>query len=476
MEQLLPVELLSEIFINSKSFENEPSFLRRPPGPLLLGQICSRWRRIAHHLTPRLWTDLDVSLSHCIGDNIIFIHDWLARAGVLPLSIRIESNRIYNSSSGNDNDVDQHKLANVLTHFLTRTKTLRLQLPSSYIVALGASIPAGGMPLLDYLSIDVDDEILPSPLGVDLSMITLEGCHNLRYLDVTLVGSTFEHQLVKTVPWSQLVNLIVWDAGDLSLANTIFHISSSLVDCILEIGGWPLYPPNIISNSSLTGVAATHPHLRHLSIAFSDAEFCVVTPFLQIISPALEELALDYDPSVSSVHESPTNAILALKDRSSFMLTKLELGHIHLTSQAPQFVTLFDNLPTLTSLNIEYCHFLNQEMISALIYFVDMPPILPNLTEFSVCEEEINIGDDLVLDMIESRWTFQMEGATSRPEVRKLEEVSVFVQLDSDSEMEDPPLSERPSSLTCQRGEALLCAGLRLRYPRLKGDWQNMNI
>jgi hypothetical protein len=82
----LPVEVTSEIFLHCL-----PVKPGQPDGrvaPMLLGQICQKWRNIAYS-NPRLWAALGIDFWGWIGGLNFLVREWLRRAGSVPLSLRL---------------------------------------------------------------------------------------------------------------------------------------------------------------------------------------------------------------------------------------------------------------------------------------------------------------------------------------------------------------------------------------------------
>lgn len=87
----LPNEIVSEIFLQCVSSSNRAD--RIPSGrkaPLILGQICHKWRQIALS-TPSLWTTIELRLgNHETHENQLhLLETWLSRSRDCPLSLSI---------------------------------------------------------------------------------------------------------------------------------------------------------------------------------------------------------------------------------------------------------------------------------------------------------------------------------------------------------------------------------------------------
>jgi len=63
--------------------------------PLLLGNVCGKWRTIAL-ATPRLWTSFSLTIQpKYLKSDVVLAKTWLARAGKCPLTIHLASRGNY---------------------------------------------------------------------------------------------------------------------------------------------------------------------------------------------------------------------------------------------------------------------------------------------------------------------------------------------------------------------------------------------
>ncbi|KAJ7113079.1 hypothetical protein C8R44DRAFT_631482, partial [Mycena epipterygia] len=86
----LPNEIISEIFVNFI-----PPYPNAPPmggifSPVVLGQICRRWREIAFS-TPSLWRaiKIDFEQATALDEQADLLETWLLRSKDCPLSISL---------------------------------------------------------------------------------------------------------------------------------------------------------------------------------------------------------------------------------------------------------------------------------------------------------------------------------------------------------------------------------------------------
>lgn len=89
----VPSEVLSEIFIwclprVDPNDEFDENIFLDDGVPLLLAEICSRWRAIALS-TPQLWTTISVHFPSNVGRVLEAVQMWLKRSGSLPLAVNI---------------------------------------------------------------------------------------------------------------------------------------------------------------------------------------------------------------------------------------------------------------------------------------------------------------------------------------------------------------------------------------------------
>lgn len=81
----LPNELLANIFSTVVNRWQDPSEL---PSPILLSSVCCHWRMLAQN-TPELWVNIIVPPHKSPEECRHWTADWIARSGILPISIII---------------------------------------------------------------------------------------------------------------------------------------------------------------------------------------------------------------------------------------------------------------------------------------------------------------------------------------------------------------------------------------------------
>ena len=134
----IPQEMLSEIF--SHCIGSLPC-IEGDSAPMLLTFVCSRWRRVVIS-SPALWSNIYVAYYDRPSVNMLEI--WLARSGVFPLRLSVESENKNNNA-----------IRSLIPHS-HRWHTVMLSLhPEQYRVL--API-AGNVPILESLTLSVTDD------------------------------------------------------------------------------------------------------------------------------------------------------------------------------------------------------------------------------------------------------------------------------------------------------------------------------
>jgi hypothetical protein len=128
----LPVEILSEIFLHLEDTATPDTTCKwcfRPPKlnktPMLLGNVCSRWRAVALS-TPSLWASFALTIgSDNLEHTTALAEMWLARAGVCSLSISLSSTSHCNDS--------MRPLMQAFLPYCERWYEVRLDLPTDFV-------------------------------------------------------------------------------------------------------------------------------------------------------------------------------------------------------------------------------------------------------------------------------------------------------------------------------------------------------
>ncbi|KAF9481691.1 hypothetical protein BDN70DRAFT_854645 [Pholiota conissans] len=147
--RLLPVEITAEIFQACiPVFNMDDAIDAKEFVPLLLGSVCSSWRRIAWS-APTLWSSLTLRLNTThIHTQIVLLDEWLSRSGDLPLSIRLFSEEEIHWASA----TTPGTAIEVIKKYASRWRGLDLRLPTSCYKYLPSSDEH--LPMLQSLNLN----------------------------------------------------------------------------------------------------------------------------------------------------------------------------------------------------------------------------------------------------------------------------------------------------------------------------------
>ncbi|PPQ91526.1 hypothetical protein CVT25_008795 [Psilocybe cyanescens] len=199
----LPIELLSEIFLLCA--DERMDAWNTIHIPLLLSNICSRWRSAAIN-NPLLWSRLSIQLSGAVSKSETAIVDtWLSRSGKCPLTIYV----FWEEPPFSDSHIVLEKL---MAHS-ERWKTMFFYLP--YRAFKSFASVRNRLPMLTDLSLGTDDDVsLPSPSVLNPSHFNMfEIAPRLRSLECVNFSPT-----ILKFPWAQLEDIPL--------------LSGNIVDCL----------------------------------------------------------------------------------------------------------------------------------------------------------------------------------------------------------------------------------------------------
>ncbi|KAJ7057567.1 hypothetical protein C8F01DRAFT_1306297 [Mycena amicta] len=184
----IPPEIVTEIFVCC--LPASPASPSPRAAPLLLSQICARWRDIALD-TPELWSN--IVLKDDLKASVDILSLWSARARTIPLTFSLETQ---NGELGPDMLVAAMENSE---HW--RSVDLYLPLPSYAVLSSVSGVP---LPHLRHLSLRVpSDGGSSNPDLEPLPRLDLSGASQLRELHLV----TFPYTLLHAVPLRQLTTL-----------------------------------------------------------------------------------------------------------------------------------------------------------------------------------------------------------------------------------------------------------------------------
>lgn len=331
---------------------------------------------------------------------------------------------------------------------------MTLTLPHQHLTLL-ATIPSTSISGLEELNLAYDRENIRHPFSWHgYNPLSLKGCHRLRKLTLwtpnvcNYVGDGF----IADVPWAQLEHLRLVDSDNwVERARDIFVQCTNLVSCKMKLAG--VTPEEDDPPYPLATVKCYHPNLRSLHLQLHDD----ITAFFQPVKlPKLEQLTLErFSIHDRTVRLFPAKALITLHLRSGFPLRRLRLGYIHFDSA--DLLVFLSQLSSLEVLELVMCEVLSDTLVVALTDSPSQTNILPELKRLVLSDYNLFVKDELVLDLVESRWWPVPEGTSLLESPCQLEEVVV----DREYRM------RRPTASALERARLLVDNGLNFTCDRL---------
>lgn len=379
----LPPELIAEIFQFTLKPLNIPTATE---SPLLLCQICSRWRDIAISLSS-LWSNIYLNLyGHPATKVLPLLRLWLDRAKTSPIRMRILSNR---------DIVDAEALVAALIPYLGTFRDLDLDVPNQLCHDFFEAVPyyfpssQGQHPYLTVTDPALDRSLFDIPF------------QNLKILEIATPWSSDLHTILQKCPYLESLTLGRY---------------SSYTD------GNPVIPHTI-----------TLPNLNILDVTFGN-EVAPSTLLNRFILPSLTHLFMFYGDHNRWPHSEFT--ALLVRSHIKQKLRHLSLGYMQF---APgELEAVFRDSSRIRTLDLSTCLGLGDHFTKMLTVFNDDPsPFLPELERIYTSEVSGYSLESLV-EMVESRWW-------SDPKVDKRNGISRLKMLDLYIEgvTMDPILLER---------------------------------
>ncbi|KAF8966751.1 hypothetical protein BDZ97DRAFT_600145 [Flammula alnicola] len=248
----LPIELLSEIFLlcvdESVDARNTIQI------PLLLSNICSRWRAAAIN-NPQLWSRLFIQLSGTASKSKTALVDtWLSRSAACPLTIYVFWEQAPFA--------DTHAVLEKLMDHSERWKTMFFYLP--YRAFKSFARVRNRLPMLTDLSLGTDDDVLLSspslsPLDASSNFNMFEVAPRLRSLECVNFSPT-----ILRFPWAQLEDIPLL-SGNIEDCLGILNRGKRLakVSVIFVEGGPVAWHPAPQSPALLGGAGSAYPYVCH---------------------------------------------------------------------------------------------------------------------------------------------------------------------------------------------------------------------
>ncbi|KAF5346108.1 hypothetical protein D9758_009978 [Tetrapyrgos nigripes] len=346
----VPDDTLSEIFIRCLP-EDYNATRSLSEAPLLLGQVCRRWRRVSLS-TPDLWTSLHIVIPTNADMNLLCsiiesrrkgVEAWLGRSGVLPLSLSIYSQHC----SGYGRNVNVlgciRRFMESITQFSSRWKKVELRLSDEcfgiFRESMGSAWDGESLPLLDVVKLDLVDR-LQVGMSEHLKRAELEFISKfgdaVKLTSMSLINTAYcTHDL--RLPLSSLSKLDINPAGQLHLTNDealqllsqctnvqycrlpkVLMITRSTSTVVLprlqnfhtRIKASSNYPPEPATSSDPNQIryhtildCITAPALQTLTVEFesySTSRLLTQVPFISLLGPGHQIRQLDINMNLST--------------------------------------------------------------------------------------------------------------------------------------------------------------------------------
>ncbi|KAF9481469.1 hypothetical protein BDN70DRAFT_528655 [Pholiota conissans] len=354
----LPPEILQIIFVWCLS-QNRNAVMHASEAPVLLGRICSEWRRISL-ATPELWASLhivppNVNFSNPASSTARFerkrdlVSMWLDRSGACPLSISL----VWFAGDSEEEIKLCGTLLEILVPLRRRWKHLDFQVPLKMFKPF-VGLTVDEVPYLESMSL-MDNR---TPLDADAvdrwpeSLTFAEGATRLKNFTLTFFSGGIR---LPIIPWHQLTVLylesnIAFFFRDAREMLTTLGLCTSLISCTLK---FPLSHTASLPAYDALDLPITLPQLQVLCLDGDQHlhnTFHMSNTLVNICAPRLRKLEIlgRSGRPEGSVAPEPLCAIKRLLQRSKCPLEKLNVESM--TMVPDEFVACLRLVPTLVDL------------------------------------------------------------------------------------------------------------------------------
>jgi hypothetical protein len=353
----LPPELLQVIFVCCLPLHRN-AVMHSSEAPVLLGRVCSEWRRISLS-TPEVWSSLhivppNVNFSNLTSSTARFerkrelIEMWLGRSGACPLNISF----VWFASDSQDEIKLCASLLEALVPTCGRWRMLDFQVPlKMFKPFIGLTVK--DVPLLEGLSL-MDNR---TPLGIDKwpeSLVFAESATNLKNFTLTFFSGGLR---LPSIPWHQLTTLylesnISFFFKDSREMLSTFAQCAHLQSCTLKFA---LSHTAFIPAFEKLNLPITLPQLQALCLdgdQHLQNTFHMSNTLINLCAPKLRKLEIfgRSGRTEENIAPDPLVAIRMLLERSKCPLEKLTVESMTLLPD--EFICCLKLAPTLVELVI----------------------------------------------------------------------------------------------------------------------------
>jgi hypothetical protein len=385
----LPSEILGEVFSLCLHHRWQDRVFDVREAPLLISQVCVGWRDAALS-NAKLWSTISIVLQDSVESELALVETWLDRAGGHPLSIRLID--LWQTAA--------HPVLDLILSRCDRWQHIELDVAPSFFDGLDS-----GLSTLESASF-LTGAIWTQPMNTFLQASRLHCLH------------IFSHCMTQ-MPWSQLTELHAHELSPQKCVE-IIRQTLNLISCelgfILGNDMEALPPPTCQIRLS---------QLRILRVFSSETGYL----FDNLTLPALLEIQLKQHDAQVTPWIDP---FISLLHRSSCAVQKLHLECdqpisddrlIRFLQNTPSLITLelrgyaASNLGTRGLMSLTHQAFSHQGAIC----------IVPDLQTIKLQYIDSHIFDGgAFVDMISSRWNFDVVAAGDRKARLKTAHVSIF--------------------------------------------------
>ncbi|KAJ7680584.1 hypothetical protein DFH06DRAFT_423619 [Mycena polygramma] len=386
---------MAEIFTHCLPIMPEDRFSEPSPhrAPLLVAQVCRRWRRVALS-TPSLWNSFPLES----GFNLPLFRLWMERSGASPLSF----------------SADDGSLESILP-YSHRWRNISLKLNDSSVPAL--TVVRDRVPYLHRLQIKFNDDNMEFDEleRIPSSCDAFQNAPSLRSVCVTAPPPDFE------LPFPQLHSLAIFKVSADYLVR-VCYAASNLTRLNIAMDGMTPHYSDLPS--------CTLVHLKYLwaydcSVpSFTDSvpggiikPPCKIAALLtKFTCPSLHEVDIGTIPEVSeSDTSSVKKGLLSFLARSP-LITRMTLS-VRLNYD-DILLDIFRHVPALEKIKIIHLGVWSADFFEHLTYDPDASvlPLCPRLRVFDGGQHRQIESAPALAKMIASRWRVADDGPVARLE------------------------------------------------------------
>ncbi|XP_006455719.1 hypothetical protein AGABI2DRAFT_121621 [Agaricus bisporus var. bisporus H97] len=323
------------------------SVLSAKEAPLLLGRVCSQWRRIAYS-TPKLWCSLHIAVPPLTYPQAQAMFEaseaWITRSGILPLSISISDFEQMEVSEGQFRPYFE-----LITKHARRWKTIHLHVPLCDIKDFLMQLDVDRYPILE--GFHTDQGTLGEVGTLDVALWKKDGILAAPSLRVLSINNLSKRLFDLPVRWNLLTGLDLM-YSDRHEVFKLLSLCSNLEMCALhlDISDLPYSNSQFFDDSGPNVVLSK---LRTLKIT-GGSGYNSLIPINTLSTPALRHFAY-FHTYKGRVYPYPDFSVTSNVFRSFFERLNQPLEELEFeTDSAPVelLMELLSFLPDLKRLSL----------------------------------------------------------------------------------------------------------------------------